>query len=199
MNKLLNNHFNLFITILVGTTIGLGIWYFTLFSGLQTENKNLSEKLRSQKAKSTKAEKTFSDLAKVKREWSDYNISFEEKISRIPDITEQKRIFNIIFEIIKKAEIKVDSWSPSKFPVEEKTIFIPDTNEEIMISKYPIDIEIICTFPDFGVLIEKLRSNENRLSVSNVNIIEKGGTDRQTISFIIYTYFQTALTLRTVN
>ena len=68
-----------------------------------------------------------------------------------------------------------------------------------MISKYPIDIEIICTFPDFGVLIEKLRSNENRLSVSNVNIIEKGGTDRQTISFIIYTYFQTALTLRTVN
>ena len=95
MNKLLNNHFNLFITILVGTTIGLGIWYFTLFSGLQTENKNLSKKLRSQKAKSTKAEKTFSDLAKVKREWSDYNISFEEKISRIPDITEQKRIFNV--------------------------------------------------------------------------------------------------------
>ena len=55
MNKLLNNHFNLFITILVGTTIGLGVWYFTLFSGLQTENKNLSKKLRSQKAKSTKA------------------------------------------------------------------------------------------------------------------------------------------------
>jgi hypothetical protein len=199
MNKIFNNHFNLFITILGGTVIGLGIWYFTLFSNLQTENRNLTKELRSQKAKSTKAEKTFSDLAKVKREWSDYNTNFEEKISKIPDITEQKRIFNVIFDIIKKSEIKVDSWSPSKFPVEEKTIFIPDTNEEIMISKYPIDIEIICTFPDFGVLLEKLRSNENRLSVSNVNIIEKGGTDRQTISFIIYTYFQTALTLRTVN
>ncbi len=199
MNKIFNNHFNLFITILGSTVIGLGIWYFTLFSNLQTENRNLTKELRSQKAKSTKAEKTFSDLAKVKREWSDYNTNFEEKISKIPDITEQKRIFNVIFDIIKKSEIKVDSWSPSKFPVEEKTIFIPDTNEEIMISKYPIDIEIICTFPDFGVLLEKLRSNENRLSVSNVNIIEKGGTDRQTISFIIYTYFQTALTLRTVN
>ena len=199
MNKLLNNHFNLFLTISVGTIVALGIWYFTLFSGLQIENKRLSKELKAQRAKSLKAEKTFSDLSKVKREWSEYNINFEDKISRIPDITEQKRIFNVIFEIIKKSEIKVDSWSPSKFPVEEKTIFIPDTNEEIMISKYPIDIEIICTFPDFGVLIEKLRSNENRLSVSNVNIIEKGGTDRQTISFIIYTYFQTALTLRTVN
>ena len=199
MNKLFNNHFNLFIAISCGTIVGLGIWYFTLFSNLQSENKNLTKELRTQKAKSTKAEKIFSDLAKVKREWSDYNLSFEDKISRIPDITEQKRIFNVIFETLKKSEIKVDSWSPSKFPVEEKTIFIPDTNEEIMISKYPIDIEIICTFPDFGVLLEKLRSNENRFSVSNVNIIEKGGTDRQTISFIIYTYFQTALTLRTVN
>ena len=35
---------------------------------------------------------------------------------------------NVSFDIIKKSEIKVDSWSPSKFPVEEKTIFIPDTN-----------------------------------------------------------------------
>lgn len=199
MNKLLNNHFNLFVAILSSTIGALGIWYFTLFSGLQNENKNLSLELKAQKEKSTKAEKTFSNLSKVKREWSDYNINFEKQISRIPDFSEQKRIFNVIFEIIKKSEIKVESWSPSKFPVEEKTIFIPDTNEEIMISKYPIDIEIICTFPDFGVLLEKLRSNENRLSVSNVNIIEKGGTDRQTISFIVYTYFQTALTLRTAS
>ena len=53
------------------------------------------------------------------------SIDFEDKINRIPDISNQKRIFNVIFDIIKKSEIKVDSWSPSKFPVEEKTIFIP--------------------------------------------------------------------------
>ncbi|MGY8752229.1 MAG: hypothetical protein ACKVKJ_09400, partial [Fidelibacterota bacterium] len=60
-------------------------------------------------------------------------------------------------------------------------------------------IEIICTFTDFGVLLEKLRSSENRISVSNLNIIEKGATERQTINFIIYTYFQTALTLKIIN
>tara|TARA_B100000497_G_C7640110_1_gene384799 strand:+ start:787 stop:1386 length:600 start_codon:yes stop_codon:yes gene_type:complete len=199
MNKLFNNHYNLFITISAVTILGIGVWYMTLFTTLKTENNKLAKDLKSQKSKSTQAEKTFNDLATVKREWSDYNLDFEEKINRIPDISDQKRIFNVIFDIIKKSEIKVDSWSPSKFPVEEKTIFIPDTNEEIMISKYPIDIQIICTFPDFGILLEKLRSEDTRLSVSNVNIIEKGGTERQTISFIIYTYFQTALTLKVVN
>jgi len=199
MNKLMNNHFNLFITILVSTILGAGIWYVTLFSKLKNQNKKLTNSVKSEKSKATRADKIFNDLATVKREWSDYNIDFESQISRIPDISDQSRIFNVIFDIIKKSEIKVIEWSPSKFPVEEKTIFIPDTNEEIMISKYPIDIEVICTFPDFGVLLEKLRSSEHRISVSNVNIIEKGGTERQTINFIVYTYYQTALTLRSVN
>ena len=199
MNKLMNNHFNLFITILVSTILGAGIWYVTLFSKLKNQNKKLTNSVKSERSKATRADKIFNDLATVKREWSDYNIDFESQISRIPDISDQSRIFNVIFDIIKKSEIKVIEWSPSKFPVEEKTIFIPDTNEEIMISKYPIDIEVICTFPDFGVLLEKLRSSEHRISVSNVNIIEKGGTERQTINFIVYTYYQTALTLRSVN
>lgn len=199
MNKLMNNHFNLFITILVSTILGAGIWYVTLFSKLKNQNKKLTNSVKSEKSKATRADKIFNDLATVKREWSDYNIDFESQISRIPDISDQSRIFNVIFDIIKKSEIKVIKWSPSKFPVEEKTIFIPDTNEEIMISKYPIDIEVICTFPDFGVLLKKLRSSEHRISVSNVNIIEKGGTERQTINFIVYTYYQTALTLRSVN
>jgi len=199
MNKLINNHFNLFITILVSTILGAGIWYVTLFSKLKTQNKRLTKNVSSEKEKAARADKLFKGLETVKREWSEYNLDFESQISKIPDISDQSRIFNVIFDIIKKSEIKVIGWSPSKFPVEEKTIFIPDTNEEIMISKYPIDIEVICTFPDFGVLLEKLRSSEYRVSVSNVNIIEKGGTDRQTINFIVYTYYQTALTLRAVN
>lgn len=199
MNKLLNNYYTLFFVILISVFMALAGWYFTIFSSLLKENQLLNKSLKSEKLKSDKADKIFNNLSSIKTEWSDYNIDFENQISKIPDISDQSRIFNVIFEVIKESEIKVNQWSPSKFPVEEKTIFIPDTNEEIMISKYPIDIEIICTFTDFGVLLEKLRSSENRISVSNLNIIEKGGTERQTISFIIYTYFQTALTLKIIN
>ena len=67
------------------------------------------------------------------------------------------------------------------------------------ISKFPIDIEIICTFQDFGVLLEKFRSHEDRLAVSNLNIIEKGWTERQTVNFVLYSYFQTSMTLKAVD
>ena len=83
--------------------------------------------------------------------------------------------------------------------IDEKIIFIPDTEDEIKISKFPLDIEVICTFQDFGVLMEKLRSNKNRLAVSNLNIIEKGWTERQTINFVLYTYFQTSMNLKKVK
>ena len=52
---------------------------------------------------------------------------------------------------------------------------------------------------DFGVLLEKFRSHEDRLAVSNLNIIEKGWTERQTVNFVLYSYFQTSMTLKAVN
>ena len=96
MNKLMNNHFNLFITILVSTILGAGIWYVTLFSKLKNQNKKLTNSVKSEKSKATRADKIFNDLATVKREWSDYNIDFESQISRIPDISDQSRIFRLI-------------------------------------------------------------------------------------------------------
>ena len=77
MNKLFNNHYNLFISISTVTILAIGIWYLTLFTSLKTENNKLARDLKSQKSKSTQAEKTFNDLASVKREWSDYNLDFE--------------------------------------------------------------------------------------------------------------------------
>ena len=47
--------------------------------------------------------------------------------------------------------------------------------------------------------MEKFRSNKNRLAVSNLNIIEKGWTERQTINFVLYTYFQTSMNLKKVK
>jgi len=59
MNKLFNNHYNLFVSISVVTILGIGIWYMTLYTSLKSENNKLTKDLKSQKSKSTQAEKNF--------------------------------------------------------------------------------------------------------------------------------------------
>jgi len=199
MNKLLKNQTNLFVIILVVVVAISAGWYLIIYGKYKDTNEKLSSQLKSQLSKSNKATDILSQLDNVKSKWVSSNDRFESLISKIPDISERKRINNVIFGIIKDSEIPVTVWNPSEFAIDEKIIFIPDTEEEVKISKFPIDIEIICTFQDFGVLLEKFRSHEDRLAVSNLNIIEKGWTERQTVNFVLYSYFQTSMTLKAVN
>jgi len=199
MNKLLKNQTNLFAIILVVVVAISAGWYSIIYGNYKDTNEKLSSQLKSQLSKSNKATDILSQLDNVKSKWVSSNDRFELLISKIPDISERKRINNVIFGIIKDSEIPVTVWNPSEFAIDEKIIFIPDTEEEVKISKFPIDIEIICTFQDFGVLLEKFRSHEDRLAVSNLNIIEKGWTERQTVNFVLYSYFQTSMTLKAVN
>lgn len=199
MNKLLKNQTNLFATILVVVMAISAGWYVLIYGKYKDTNEKLSSQLKSQLSKSNKAMDILSQLDNVKSKWVNSNDRFELLISKIPDISERKRINNVIFGIIKNSEIPVTVWNPSEFAIDEKIIFIPDTEEELKISKFPIDIEIICTFQDFGVLLEKFRSHEDRLAVSNLNIIEKGWTERQTVNFVLYSYFQTSMTLKAVD
>ena len=199
MNKLLKNQTNLFVIILVGVVAISAGWYVTIYGKYKDTNEKLSSQLKSQLSKSNKATDILSQLDNVKSKWVSSNDRFELLISKIPDISERKRINNVIFGIIKNSEIPVTVWNPSEFAIDEKIIFIPDTEEELKISKFPIDIEIICTFQDFGVLLEKFRAHEDRLAVSNLNIIEKGWTERQTVNFVLYSYFQTSMTLKAVD
>ena len=199
MNKLLKNQTNLFVIILVVVVAISAGWYVLIYGKYKGTNEKLSTQLKSQLSKSNKATDILSQLDNVKSKWVSSNDRFELLISKIPDISERKRINNVIFGIIKNSEIPVTVWNPSEFAIDEKIIFIPDTEEELKISKFPIDIEIICTFQDFGVLLEKFRAHEDRLAVSNLNIIEKGWTERQTVNFVLYSYFQTSMTLKAVD
>ena len=199
MNKLLKNQTNLFVIILVVVVAISAGWYVLIYGKYKDTNEKLSSQLKSQLSKSNRATDILSQLDNVKSKWVSSNDRFELLISKIPDISERKRINNVIFGIIKNSEIPVTVWNPSEFAIDEKIIFIPDTEEELKISKFPIDIEIICTFQDFGVLLEKFRAHEDRLAVSNLNIIEKGWTERQTVNFVLYSYFQTSMTLKAVD
>ena len=196
MNKFFKNQMNVFIA-LVSVLVVISLsWFFGIYNGLSATNEKLAGEVKSLQSKSNRATDLMDKLDGVKSDWSELNSNFEAQISRIPDISQRKRINNVIFGIIKKSEIPVTVWQPSEFAIDEKIIFIPDTGDEIKISKYPMDIEVICTFQDFGVLMEKFRAHDDRLAISNLNIIEKGWTERQTVSFVLYTYFQTSMNLK---
>lgn len=196
MSKFFKNQMNVFITLVSVLVVISLVWFFGIYNGLSATNEKLAGEVKSLQSKSNRATDLMDKLDGVKSEWSDLNSNFEAQISRIPDISQRKRINNVIFGIIKKSEIPVTVWQPSEFAIDEKIIFIPDTGDEIKISKYPMDIEVICTFQDFGVLMEKFRAHDDRLAISNLNIIEKGWTERQTVSFVLYTYFQTSMNLK---
>ena len=196
MSKFFKNQMNVFITLVSVMVVISLLWFFGIYNGLSATNEKLTGEVKSLQSKSNRAADLMDKLDGVKLEWSELNSDFEAQISRIPDMSQRKRINNVIFGIIKKSEIPVTVWQPSEFAIDEKIIFIPDTGDEIKISKYPMDIEVICTFQDFGVLMEKFRAHEDRLAISNLNIIEKGWTERQTVSFVLYTYFQTSMNLK---
>ena len=196
MNKFFKNQMNVFIALVSVLVVIFLAWFFGIYNGLSATNEKLAGEVKSLQSKSNRATDLMGKLDGVKSDWSELNSNFEAQISRIPDISQRKRINNVIFGIIKKSEIPVTVWQPSEFAIDEKIIFIPDTGDEIKISKYPMDIEVICTFQDFGVLMEKFRAHDDRLAISNLNIIEKGWTERQTVSFVLYTYFQTSMNLK---
>ena len=178
MSKFFKNQMNVFITLISVLVVISLVWFFGIYNGLSATNEKLKGEVKSLQSKSNRATDLMDKLDGVKSEWSELNSDFEAQISRIPDSSERKRINNVIFGIIKKSQIPVTVWQPSEFAIDEKIIFIPDTGDEIKISKYPMDIEVICTFQDFGVLMEKFRAHEDRLAISNLNIIEKGWTEK---------------------
>ena len=107
MNKLFKNQLNILVAIslfIVGITLA---WFFFIQNGIRVTNDKLSSQLKREQSKSNKASDLIDELNKIKGEWVELNTEFESQISRIPDITERKRINNVIFDIIKKSEIPV--------------------------------------------------------------------------------------------
>ena len=95
--------------------------------------------------------------------------------------------------MIKNHGLSIISYSPSNIAIDKKTIIMPESEDEIIIEKIPIDIEITGSFVNFGKLLDNMTESRYRLTASNINIAKKNNSSKQVIKFISYTYFQTAV------
>ena len=193
MNELLKNQRNIFVAILSGIFLLVIIWYFVFHQSLATAYSNIKQSQKSLTSKRTKYRRMESEIINIQDEWYNLNEEFEIVIDRIPDKSSFDNVSNALYNMIKNNGLSVISYSPSNIAIENKTIILPDSEDEIIIEKIPIDIEIHGSFVNFGKLLENMTESQYRLTASNIDIAQKGNSAKQVIKFISYAYFQTAI------
>jgi Tfp pilus assembly protein PilO len=193
MNELLKNQRNIFVAISSGILLLVLIWYFVFHQSLAAAYSNIKQSKKSLASKRNKYRRMESEIINIQDEWYSLNEEFEIVIRRIPDKSSIDNVSNALYNMIKNNGLSVISYSPSNIAIDKKTIIMPESEDEIIIEKIPIDIEINGSFVNFGKLLENMTESQYRLTASNIDIAQKGNSAKQVIKFISYAYFQTAI------
>jgi len=193
MNELLKNQRNIFVAISSGILLLVLIWYFGFHQSLAAAYSDIKQSQESLASKRNKYRRMKSEIINIQDEWYNLNEEFEIVIRRIPDKSSVDNVSNVLYSMIKNHGLSIISYSPSNIAIDKKTIIMPDSEDEIIIEKIPIDIEIKGSFVNFGKLLENMKESPYRLTASNIDIAQKNNSATQVIKFISYAYFQTAL------
>ena len=193
MNELLKNQRNIFVAISSGILLLVLIWYFGFHQSLSAAYSDIKQSQKNLASKRNKYRRMESEIINIHNEWYSLNEEFEIVIRRIPDKSSIDNVSNVLYSMIKNNGLSVISYSPSNIAIDKKTIIMPESEDEIIIEKIPIDIEINGSFVNFGKLLENMAESQYRLTASNIDIAQKGNSPKQVIKFISYAYFQTAV------
>ena len=95
----------------------------------------------------------------------------------------------MLFSLLEKNKLAIDNFNPSLAPLDEKQIISPETQEMILVEKYPIDVELRGSFINFGNFLDQLAFSNYYLTISNIQISQNQYSEgEQKISFISYIY-----------
>ena len=180
---------NLFIGIVVLVAVSFSVWYFIYFNGLKNSLDNMSSKydqLKNEKSKYTQIKNKFPSIEK---EWKELKNELTTLVNKIPRDNQFDNVTKMLFSLMEQNKLAVDNFNPSLAPLDEKQIIIPETQETILVEKYPIDVELRGNFIDFGNFLDQLAFTNYYLTISNIQISQSPGTEgEQKISFISYIY-----------
>ena len=193
MNELLKNQRNIFVAISSGILLLVIIWYFGFHQSIAAAYSDIQQSQKSLASKHNKYRRMESEIINIRDEWYSLNEEFEIVIRRIPDKSFIDNVSNVLYNMIKNNGLSIISYSPSNIAIDKKTIILPESEDEIIIEKIPIDITISGSFLNFGKLLDNMTESQYRLTASNIDISQKGNSPKQVIKFISYAYFQTAI------
>jgi len=193
MNELLKNQRNIFVAISSGIFLLVLIWYFGFHQSLSAAYSNIQQSQKSLVSKRNKYRRMESEIINIRDDWFSLNDEFEIVIRRIPDKSSIDNVSNVLYNMIKNNGLSIISYSPSNIAIDKKTIIMPESEDQIIIEKIPIDIEINGSFVNFGKLLENMTESQYRLTASNIDIAQKKNSAKQVIKFISYAYFKTGV------
>ena len=186
---------NLFIGTVALIILTCGGWYFMYFKELNISFKKMSanyNRLKNEKNKYTQIKNKF---PAIEQEWKELKNDLSSLIQKIPTDAQFDNVTKMLFSLMEKNKLAVDNFNPSLAPLDEKQILDPETQETILIEKYPIDVELRGNFIDFGNFLDQLAFSNYYLTISNIQISQDPYSEgEQKISFISYVYTKNSST-----
>ncbi len=188
MNQFLKNQ--KYISILLFSTILATIifWYFGFYQALAINHKNLLNSKKNIKSDLNKNQQMAARIRSLTEELNLLNEDFESLIVSMPEKSSYDKITTSLFNLIQQNGLKIKDFSPSNFALETNSIINPNTHEEIVVEKIPIDIELTGSFIDFGRLLDSMLESFYRFTASDIDIEKEGSGINQRIKFIAYVY-----------
>ena len=180
---------NLFIGTIALVLLSCAGWYFMYFSDLNNSLGNMSNsynQLKSEKSKYTQIKNKFPSIEK---EWTDLKEELTTLINKIPTDGQFDNVTKMLFSLMEDNKLVIDNFNPSLAPLDEKQVIVPETQEILIVEKYPIDVELRGSFIDFGNFLDQLSFTNYYLTISNIQISQNTYNEgEQKISFISYIY-----------
>jgi len=180
---------NLFIGIVLLVALSFSGWYFIYFNGLKNSLDDMSSRYNQLKNEKNKYTQIKNKFPSIEKEWKELKNELTTLVNKIPKDNEFDNVTKMLFSLMEQNKLAVDNFNPSLAPLDEKQIIIPETQETILVEKYPIDVELRGNFIDFGNFLDQLAFTNYYLTISNIQISQSTGNEgEQKISFISYIY-----------
>ena len=180
---------NLFIGIIGFVLLSCAGWYFMYFSELNNSLENISNSYNQLKSEKSKYSQIKNKFPLIEKEWTELKEDLTTLINKIPTDSQFDNVTKMLFSLIEKNKLAIDNFNPSLAPLDEKQIIVPETQETLIVEKYPIDVELRGSFIDFGNFLDQLSFTNYYLTISNIQISQNPYNEgEQKISFISYIY-----------
>ena len=180
---------NLFIGIIGFVLLSCAGWYFMYFSELNNSLENISNSYNQLKSEKSKYSQIKNKFPLIEKEWTELKEDLTTLINKIPTDNQFDNVTKMLFSLMEKNKLAIDNFNPSLAPLDEKQIIVPETQETLIVEKYPIDVELRGSFIDFGNFLDQLSFTNYYLTISNIQISQNPYNEgEQKISFISYIY-----------
>ena len=152
---------NLFISIIAFVLLSCGGWYFMYFSELNKSLDKMNTSYNQLKNEKNKYSQIQTKFPAIEKEWKELKDDLLSLIQKIPTDAQFDNVTKMLFSLLEKNKLAVDNFNPSLAPLDEKQILNPETQETILVEKYPIDVELRGSFIDFGNFFNDTIFNAN--------------------------------------